>query len=115
MKALTASDHIGSCDTLTESTEFSAPCMDDSGLHDMVESPSAPPAAEGDPHPPAVCVLPATPRVYSCDTHPLTAAELGELDADPGVADVTGTSMLMAVLSLWLHIIVLLRHRTFVF
>lgn len=67
-------DQIGSCDTLTESTDYSAPSKEDSGLHDMVESPR-----DGDA-PPAVCVVPATPRVHMSDQNPLSA-ELSEYGA----------------------------------
>ena len=90
-----ASDHIGSCDTLTESMEYSAPSKEDSGLHDMTESPSVQ-TIEGEL--PSVCILPATPRVYDCDKNRLAlTSENSEYGTVPRTVNTSGTSMFVAV------------------
>ena len=70
--------------------EYSVPCKEDSGLHDMAESPSV--QTEGDV--PSVCILPATPRVYDCDKHPLA---LASENTEYAAVSRNGTSMFVAV------------------
>ena len=75
--------------------EYSALSKEDSGLHDMTESPSVQ-TIEGEL--PSVCILPATPRVYDCDKNPLAlTSENSEFGTASRTVNTSGTSMFVAV------------------